>query len=48
MWSRCNDELPLHDGQQMPLLGSGGFGSVQLRVGQWGGRHVTTPCCKEI
>ena len=36
--------LPLQDGQQMPRLGSGGFGSVQLRAGHCGGRHETTPC----
>ena len=36
--------LPLHDGQQMPWLGSGGFGSVQFRAGHCGGRQEMTPC----
>ena len=36
--------IPLQEGQQMPLLGSGGFGSVQFKAGHCGGRHETTPC----
>ena len=36
--------LPLQLGQQIPRLGSGGLGSVQFKVGQVGGRQVTTPC----
>ena len=38
--------LPLHDGQQIPWLGSGGFGSLQLRAGHCGGRQEMTPCCQ--
>ena len=35
--------VPLQVGQQIPRLGSGGFGSVQFKVGHVGGRQVTTP-----
>ena len=46
MWenSVTNFQIPLQEGQQMPLLGSGGFGSVQFKAGHCGGRHETTPC----
>ena len=42
-----SDFLPLQVGQQIPRVGSGGFGSVQFKVGHVGGRQVTTPRCKK-